>query len=50
MLLCEPPPLQSVTSVFYKGSFPQSLGILIKAVPKLVVCILQPEQALHQRC
>ena len=33
-----------------RGSFPQSLGVLIKTVPKLVVCILQPEQALHQRC
>ena len=33
-----------------RGSFPQSLGALIKAVPKLVICILQPEWALHQRC
>ena len=33
-----------------RGSSPQSLGALIKVVPKLVVCILQPEQALHRRC
>ena len=33
-----------------RGSFPQSLGALINAVPKLVVCILQPEWAIHRRC